>query len=234
MAALMGVVALLAVGMAALKSANQIWVDVITTLVLSIMLFAVLGVLNTTGPMRRFWSGFAVFGWACLIFGYGDWFKDCVPGYFPTTRLLEWLYYNIATDELLPIDSRKIVVLAKPDGTYLVDGEEVADDTDLIELIAKLSPSKSNSKAIKLYFDRETNQKTIADETKRLSSLLLPVGISNFEVRELRLSPHADNFSRIGQYFIALLAGIIGGSLTRFVFRRPEERTAEAGGGEMK
>ena len=61
---LMAAVFIAAVGFAALRNATEVWAHTAFTLALGIFFFAILAVFFGQGGVRRFWCGFAVFGWS--------------------------------------------------------------------------------------------------------------------------------------------------------------------------
>lgn len=222
MAALMGVVGLLAVGLAALKSANQLWVGLTTTIVLGVLLFAILGFIHSTGPMRRFWSGFAVFGWGYLVFIYAPWFHNNVGAYLPTNYLLQSLYSIMAQVHAPPPGSDHVAVWLKPDGKYWVDGHEAADDSQLIQLVGNAVRQKKLSWLV-IFYDQNSSEQSTSSERNRLTSVLQPAGITNFGDDPAPMSPRSHDFHRVGHFLVTLLAGLTGGLLTRYLLRRPEE-----------
>jgi hypothetical protein len=72
-AGMLGIVALLALGMAALFSAASLWISVFATLTLSILLSAVLGAILLRGGERAFCLGFALFCGVYLVLVDWDW-----------------------------------------------------------------------------------------------------------------------------------------------------------------
>lgn len=66
-ASLIGLVALIALGSAALVGATPDWARWAFSLVLAALSVATLGGLFARGPARAFWAGFALVGWACLF-----------------------------------------------------------------------------------------------------------------------------------------------------------------------
>jgi hypothetical protein len=65
-ASLLGLVLFLAVGLAALRAADDLWDSAVFTGTLVILLIAVLLAVHRTERQRAFWLGFAVFGWVAL------------------------------------------------------------------------------------------------------------------------------------------------------------------------
>ena len=72
-ASMLLIVAMLAVGMAALFSAAEVWISVAATLTLGILLAAILGTILLRGPERAFCLGFGLFAVTYLILVDWDW-----------------------------------------------------------------------------------------------------------------------------------------------------------------
>ncbi|MBX6316078.1 MAG: hypothetical protein IRY99_24670 [Isosphaeraceae bacterium] len=92
--ALMGVVALVAFGIAALRRATEVWASATFTLAVALLSMAVVGALVRRGPGQAFWIGCAVPGWVYLALSFGPWFPDTAlnpPALLPT-RLLAHAY----------------------------------------------------------------------------------------------------------------------------------------------
>jgi hypothetical protein len=66
-ASLLGLVALIALGAAALVGATPEWARWVLSLALATLAVATLGGLFARGPARAFWAGFALVGWSCLF-----------------------------------------------------------------------------------------------------------------------------------------------------------------------
>jgi hypothetical protein len=73
LAALMAAVALIAVGVAALRSPTAIWASLVILLVLGAICGATVGAILRCGPDRGAWLGFAVFGWAYFLLTLSPW-----------------------------------------------------------------------------------------------------------------------------------------------------------------
>jgi len=89
-AGLMGAVLIVAVGLAALRSASDTWAGVIFLSTCGVLALAVVGILCRREAERAWWLGFALFGWGYMALAF--WPSDIprVPR-LPTMTLLEWL-----------------------------------------------------------------------------------------------------------------------------------------------
>jgi hypothetical protein len=84
-ARLMGVVLLVALGLAALRDSSEIWAGVLLLLTSGILALAVVGAACRRGADRAWWLGFAVFGWGYLALAF--WGAYSSPS-LPTMTLL--------------------------------------------------------------------------------------------------------------------------------------------------
>ncbi len=103
-AALMGIVVVCAVGIAALRYASELWENILFTLTLGLLAFALLGAIYRRGPRRAFWVGFALIGWGYLLLGFGPWCAEQVRPHLITTWLVDRLYPSIAPSEVIGVD----------------------------------------------------------------------------------------------------------------------------------
>ena len=68
-ASLMAVMIPLALGLAALQSATQLWVNIVFNLVVAVLLIATYKAKCSQGIEGAWWAGFAAFGWGHLVLG---------------------------------------------------------------------------------------------------------------------------------------------------------------------
>jgi hypothetical protein len=66
----MAVVIPFAIGTAALRSASQLWADIVFGLTVGTLLFATYKATGAGGVARFWWAGFATFGWGSLAAGF--------------------------------------------------------------------------------------------------------------------------------------------------------------------
>ena len=69
LASLLGIVAVIAMGLAGMVSASSLWTTAAATVTPRLLLSAVLAARLLTGIDRAFWAGFALFGWSYLLAG---------------------------------------------------------------------------------------------------------------------------------------------------------------------
>jgi hypothetical protein len=96
LATLVGVVILLGIGLAALRSASDVWAAGVFTGTLLFLFVSVLGVTFTRGRRRVFWGGFAIFGWGYSILALGPQFADLIGPHLLTSKML------MALQEVIP------------------------------------------------------------------------------------------------------------------------------------
>jgi hypothetical protein len=90
-AGLMAVVLLVAVGVAALRSASDLWAGALFTLALGVLAIAALGAVSLRGRQRASWAGFAALGWGYLLLAFGPWCDTAIRPRLLTTKLLDIL-----------------------------------------------------------------------------------------------------------------------------------------------
>src|SRR5947209_13045240 len=69
----LGIVAVIAMGMAGMRSASSLWTTAAATITLGLLLSALIAARLLEGPDRAFWAGFALFGWSYLVLVNWDW-----------------------------------------------------------------------------------------------------------------------------------------------------------------
>src|SRR5258708_5588979 len=105
-AGLMGVVLVVALGLVALKEGTETWASATFLLTSILLLGAVLSAMHGRGALRAGWIGFALFGWAYMLFVFGGWWGEPIkvsPPPVPTRWLLDQLHERIhAKPQLIP------------------------------------------------------------------------------------------------------------------------------------
>jgi hypothetical protein len=91
-AGLMGLVVVVAVGVAALRFASDLWAGVLLMLTLGTLGAAVLAFHERAGVKRAWWRGFALFGWGYLALAMGPWAAETIAPHLPTSMGLDALY----------------------------------------------------------------------------------------------------------------------------------------------
>jgi hypothetical protein len=73
LASMLGIVAVMAMGLAGIVSASTLWTTVAATVTLALLLSAAIAARLLDGLERAFWAGFALFGWTYLLLVNWDW-----------------------------------------------------------------------------------------------------------------------------------------------------------------
>jgi hypothetical protein len=97
-AGLMGLVVVVAVGVAALRFASDLWAGILLMPTLGTLGAAVLAFHERTGSLRSWWRGFALFGWGYLVLAMGPWASEAIAPHLPTTAGLDALYARMHPD----------------------------------------------------------------------------------------------------------------------------------------
>jgi hypothetical protein len=73
LAGALGIVAVIAMGLAGMRSASSLWTTAAATVTLALLLSAAVAARLLDGLDRTFWAGFALFGWSYLLLVNWDW-----------------------------------------------------------------------------------------------------------------------------------------------------------------
>jgi hypothetical protein len=90
-AGLVLVIAVVAVGLAAIRSGSPAWSGAMFSIMAFAMISSLLGVALTRGLRRAYWSGFALLGWSYLILVYVPWLHENVGQFLLAPHLFEEL-----------------------------------------------------------------------------------------------------------------------------------------------
>jgi hypothetical protein len=89
---LMGLILVIALGMAALRNASDLWVGVTLLATTGLLGFGLIGLAYRRDAKRAWWFGFSLFGWGYLTLAHGPWFAQEVGPKLPTTQLLMYVH----------------------------------------------------------------------------------------------------------------------------------------------
>lgn len=115
-ASLMAVMVPLAIGLAAFRSADQLWVNIVFNLVVAVLLMATYEAKCSQGIKGAWWAGFASFGWCHLVLGllgmpwarqYGD--SQLITSEI-TTQVVALLQSDISAAVLQRAMGRAVIV----------------------------------------------------------------------------------------------------------------------------
>ncbi len=90
-------VAVLAIGLAAMRSPTLLWTQVTITAAVTTLLIATVGAL--VGSPRSFWVGFALVGWSYLMLSLGPWCSEHVAPWLLSTRIIDEVYARLVAPE---------------------------------------------------------------------------------------------------------------------------------------
>jgi hypothetical protein len=190
-------VLILGIAFAALRESNEDWDSGVFSLVLTVLLLSILLAVHRTERRRAFWLGFALFGAAYLCL-------TLVPPI--ETRL-------ITTKALAFIDSK--VPRSIPAGIAYAD----FDRDGKMDLYVV---NQSHSDALYLNKGNGTFQDVTASAGLNSGNQATGRGSFYFSTGRLLVRGSVgttENFTRIGHSLIALIVAMIGGQLSRHIYR---------------
>ena len=98
-AALMGFIFVIGVGLAAFRYPNKLWASFFFSIAIGAMVIASMGAVFHRGLPQKFWAGYALCGWLYLLLNFGPWFEHEVSPYLFTTACLDLIYPHVAAPE---------------------------------------------------------------------------------------------------------------------------------------
>jgi hypothetical protein len=186
---LMAFILVSAVGLAALRNADEVWAGMMLLLAMVAVGVAILGATLMRGRERAWWLGFAVFGGGYLVAALCPVRSDLA-----TTRLL---HYVIAQSSLQPV----IVARTPARNFRMIDGR--------YDKAALDSFARDSGPGIPL-IDVKDDKVIVLQEPPTRWRGILP-GTAN-----------RDAFVHAGHSVFSLLAGLVGGTLAMWFWRRRE------------
>jgi hypothetical protein len=194
------VISFLAVAIAALREATDLWDSGIFSLTASVLLASVLLAVHRTGRGRAFWLGFALFGWSYLI-------ASLVP---PVEARL------LTTKALASLDSK--VPRATATGVAWAD----FDSDGLVDILvanASASDAVFRNRGNGTFQD-VTSGSPAAPGNKPSSAETIVWNTSTVLKLFLGTRWTSGNFVRIGHSLLTLLVAMSGGALSRSIYVR--------------
>lgn len=91
----MGLVALVAAGLTALRHPSYMAANLAFSVALAVQFAALVAVVNVRGADRGFWNGFAICGWGYLALSVGPVLGPATSPYLATTTLLDLAYEHV-------------------------------------------------------------------------------------------------------------------------------------------
>ena len=199
---LMGFVVVSAIGLAALRGANELWAAVMLTIAFGSVAAAVLGALIFRERPRYGWAGFAVFSGGYLILAVGPGLSDVFRPHLATTYLLKYVQAQVAaSSNALAQGEAERALLAK------LIAIRIPNSPDHVSLTERLA-------ALDIEIEEERASQTNGGRWRSL----LPGAVNQ------------DEFLCVGHSLFALLAGFLGGTIARWFYAKGEgaESTAES------
>ncbi len=184
---LMAFVLVSAVGLAALRNANEVWAGWLLTGAFGAVATAVLGALVFRDGPRYRWAGFVVFSGGYLALTVGPGLSDAFKPYLGTTRSLNYVQSQVtaASSSRLPQLQTQRARIAQRIGSL------VADDPDFISVTNRLATRLAT-------LDASIKQERASQISGSRWRWLLPGAVNQ------------DQFLCVGHSLFALLAGLMG------------------------
>jgi hypothetical protein len=190
-----------ALGMAALRNANEFWAGAMIMVALAAVGTAVLGALTLRGAERYGWAGFAVFSGGYLVIAFGPWPSDSSKPQLGTTALLTYVRARAADTLTSPTESLPGLQLRR------------AQLVQRIETLAAVT--------------RDSFEPAIVALKERLANVDVAIqraiagGPSASPWRALRPGAmHVGQFFCVGHSIFSLLAGMVGAAVARGFYAR--------------
>jgi hypothetical protein len=187
-AGLMGLVVVVAVGVAALRFASETWAGVLLMLTLGVLGAAVLALHERAGVSRAWWRGFALFGWGYVVLALGPWASEAIAPHLPTTIGLDALNAKL-----------------HPGGPVQ---ELSLDYSSPISSTVTTPPSTGSSTIV---VDPRMGSSTIALDTARAAN----TSATTLYSRLVAANSTPEFFRRVGHCLWALLEACVGGLVGR-------------------
>lgn len=185
-------VGLVAVGIAALRTADELWQATAVSLTLAMLAIAGLGAFQRRGRERAWWAGFAAFGWGYVLLTQGPWFVEQIEPRLLTTYFLRSVSFR-ATDHLAVIARLELQVAQLRDRESALSNTvlRAPNDTTLVTLRGRLATLED---------DLRTN--TEAQTAGAPWRSFFPGAKST------------TRFVRIGHHICAVLLGLVGATVS--------------------
>ena len=100
-----------AIGLAALRDANDLWAGMLLLLALAAVAIAVIGAVILRGGERYWWAGFAFFGGGYLALTVGPWLSDTLQPQLGTTEVLRHAHHRMMASASPTLDDAEVAEL---------------------------------------------------------------------------------------------------------------------------
>jgi hypothetical protein len=205
---LMALIVVCAVGLAALRNANELWAGIMLTFVFGAVAVSVIGAVILQGNERYGWAGFAVFGGGYLAIALGPVLSDVYKPYLGTTVALSYVQSKVATVSSSTLSTmptpqmRRDVLVEDLVNRIKIQGN--ADDPGIITVKNRIAR-----------LDRAIEQKRALDAAANRWNSFLPGAVNSVP------------FFCVGHCLFGFLAGLVGGTVAVWFYAR-RERTKVA------
>jgi MFS family permease len=197
---LMAFVLVSAIGLAALRNANDLWAGMLLLLALAAVGAAMMGAVILRGRERYWWAGFAFFGGGYLAFAVGPWLSDTFQPQLGTTLSLDHL--------------RKLM---------FASGAPALRDAEAESLLLeeqKLEAALANVKRLTRNFNFDPSVMILTRQLLATQAKL---------TANKNAGPRYEHFQSVGHSLFALLAGLVGAMIAVWFYARRELDEAAAG-----
>ncbi len=109
----MAFIVVAAIGLAALRNANDLWAGMLLLLALAPVAIAMMGAVILRGGERYWWAGFAFFGGGYLAVAVGPWLSDTFQPQLGTTQVLRHAHDRMMAFASPTLDDAELADLRK-------------------------------------------------------------------------------------------------------------------------
>ena len=196
---LMAFIVVSAIGLAALRNANDLWSGMMLLIALAAVGVAVMGTVILRGEERCWWAGFAFFGGGYFVLAFVPGLSDAFRPHLGTTHLLSKAHAQLSQ----------------------VGPEE---EDDLANLIAERMELRTQMIKVQR-MARGGNDPAVAAVRRALAKIDAKIA----SIKSGSPWGDPSNFQRVGHALFALLAGLVGGAVAVWFYARRERAEAAAG-----
>ncbi len=215
-AKLMGLIGIIAFGIAALRAASDLWVGIVLLATLGLLAIAILGIAYRCEGKRAWWFGFALFGWGYWLVTAGPWFAQEIGTRLPTAQLLVHLHEKLQPQPVSP---------------YYVIGDLVAQSSGMpwtgTAESQGISPVAAPNVTTPGISGAGTPSGTIAITTTPAANNSKNPGIFTVNFL-LATNGNQEQFLRIGHCLFAILAAFLGGFIATLMHKGRSRQSAAA------
>jgi hypothetical protein len=212
---LMAVILVSAVGLAALRNANELWAGIMLLAVLIIVGMAILGAILLRGRDRAWWLGFALFAGGYLALAFTSLAAPVVMPKLATTHLLEYMYSR-ATNSTGSRPSFEQLQIVRLEGLLAEQKYMKKLILNPNDLSLKLIQNKVNELSQRIGLPVNS---TVSPDRTNAWQAILP-GAATYE-----------DFERVSHALFALLFGLLGGLIAGWIYTRRDRAEASSGRG---